>query len=424
VRRNSPHSPYLVNMKRLVILLLVWWCAQPTFAQRERVTSRRFFVTAGFNLGGAGFSPNFSQQLEGSARYRRTTNFAVGNVTDVNGNASFAIIANTTIGVHSGFIVRDKNKKGFTGIEFEFQQNKACYSFNNPFVYSFQGDSSVKWVMTDKYLRAGVTLQRTFFMSDVSAMGGEQHIYARLSYAHTFYNRNFNVRIVQDHFEDWTENGRGMTAKTIEANIGKGMISAEVGLKQFAPDKDRAIDIGVVVHVPLAPTYVDQYTFYQANAVVGKQNVTYHGSSLMLNFRYNFQGAVKVKVPDTTKPAPAIVQTVDTTERKMDVQLTYKTTHRKIKIIVYDRNEVDGDKISLYHNGKLVASNVVLKRRKKRFKVKLEPGSNYILMYAENLGDIPPNTAAVVIKSGRKKKNVTISSDESKSGAIELIYLK
>jgi len=144
----------------------------------------------------------------------------------------------------------------------------------------------------------------------------------------------------------------------------------------------------------------------------------------MLNFRYNFQGAVKVKVPDTTKPAPAIVQTVDTTERKMDVQLTYKTTHRKIKIIVYDRNEVDGDKISLYHNGKLVASNVVLKRRKKRFKVKLEPGSNYILMYAENLGDIPPNTAAVVIKSGRKKKNVTISSDESKSGAIELIYLK
>jgi len=69
-----------------------------------------------------------------------------------------------------------------------------------------------------------------------------------------------------------------------------------------------------------------------------------------------------------------------------------------------------------------VKKNLKLRKHKRRFRIKLRPGSNILVMYAENLGTIPPNTAAVVIKDGRRKRNVNLVSDNGKSGAVEIIY--
>ena len=52
-----------------------------------------------------------------------------------------------------------------------------------------------------------------------------------------------------------------------------------------------------------------------------------------------------------------------------------------------------------------------------------EEYNSHFQLYAENLGDIPPNTAAVQIKDGKKKRNVNLVSDYGKSGAVELIYV-
>jgi hypothetical protein len=43
-------------------------------------------------------------------------------------------------------------------------------------------------------------------------------------------------------------------------------------------------------------------------------------------------------------------------------------------------------------------------------------------MYAENLGEIPPNTALMVVTDGDKRYEVRISSDYKKSGTIHFVH--
>ena len=43
-------------------------------------------------------------------------------------------------------------------------------------------------------------------------------------------------------------------------------------------------------------------------------------------------------------------------------------------------------------------------------------------MYAENLGEIPPNTALMVVTDGKNRYEVRIASDLEKSGAIRFVH--
>ncbi|WP_165352408.1 hypothetical protein [Flavobacterium anhuiense] len=45
-----------------------------------------------------------------------------------------------------------------------------------------------------------------------------------------------------------------------------------------------------------------------------------------------------------------------------------------------------------------------------------------VILVAENLGDIPPNTALMKIKAGDKKYEIKITSDEQKNAVINFKY--
>ena len=49
-------------------------------------------------------------------------------------------------------------------------------------------------------------------------------------------------------------------------------------------------------------------------------------------------------------------------------------------------------------------------------------GTNELLMYAENLGSIPPNTALMVVTDASSRYEVRITSDLEKSGVIRFIH--
>ena len=52
-------------------------------------------------------------------------------------------------------------------------------------------------------------------------------------------------------------------------------------------------------------------------------------------------------------------------------------------------------------------------------------GKEYeLIMYADNLGLIPPNTALMVVTAGNKKMEVFMSSSEQKSAAVRFVYRK
>lgn len=378
--------------------------------------------TIGLNGGMIGYSPHRLEQLSGNNHFERTSNFGMGVVTDNEGRRRLSITANTSLGLHAGVMLANKKGTHFTTLEAQFQANKACYSFNAPFYFTYQTDTFAKWVMTDKYLCYGIAAQHSFSLQPSGNPANAVFIYVRGAFSQTFNHRNFDTKITEGRFEDWTQNGTGMKATTTMANQKSYMLTFEAGRRNFSIDYDRTFDIGVAVHLPFKKTYVDQYEFFQNNVSVGKSNVTYIGATVMLNMRYTFNYQMKERQRDTTLPRPELYAGVDTV-REVDVQESFTVRHKYIKIMVWDRNEIDGDVVSLFMNDELIKKNLKLRKRKRRFRIKLNQGSNILVMYAENLGTIPPNTAAVVVKHGRKKRNVNLVSDNGKSGAVEIIYV-
>ncbi len=96
----------------------------------------------------------------------------------------------------------------------------------------------------------------------------------------------------------------------------------------------------------------------------------------------------------------------------------------KLTIEVWDHEEIDGDKISLYCNGIWITRNYELAAEKKSFTFTLTPGKeNILIFHAENLGYYPPNTTAIRIvdEYGNDETHI-MRSNLDQSSAIEFKY--
>ncbi len=95
----------------------------------------------------------------------------------------------------------------------------------------------------------------------------------------------------------------------------------------------------------------------------------------------------------------------------------------KIEVSVWDDETVDGDTISIYFNGEWLLKDYALKRKKKTIKLNVSRNAdNYLILYAKNEGLRPPNTAAVLIKDGKKARRVALSSDLENCDAINFRF--
>lgn len=94
----------------------------------------------------------------------------------------------------------------------------------------------------------------------------------------------------------------------------------------------------------------------------------------------------------------------------------------KIKLEVYDNGTIDYDSVSLLLNGKLVLPKTMLNHHSVKLTIDLDESLefNELGMFAENLGLIPPNTAALIIHDGKKKYEITLNSDFTKNAIIQL----
>ena len=69
---------------------------------------------------------------------------------------------------------------------------------------------------------------------------------------------------------------------------------------------------------------------------------------------------------------------------------------------------------------KLVLSRKRLTEKALTLKVNLDESANYheLVMVAENLGEIPPNTSLMVVKAGKQQYEVRITSTEQKNAVV------
>ncbi|HTD92160.1 MAG TPA: hypothetical protein VK644_00040 [Chitinophagaceae bacterium] len=97
-----------------------------------------------------------------------------------------------------------------------------------------------------------------------------------------------------------------------------------------------------------------------------------------------------------------------------------------VTVKIYDNGEIDDDSISVYLDKKLVLSNKRLTASALTLKLKMdeENPEHELVMVAENLGRIPPNTSLMVVEAGDQRFDVRITSTEQKNAVIRFRYEK
>lgn len=99
-----------------------------------------------------------------------------------------------------------------------------------------------------------------------------------------------------------------------------------------------------------------------------------------------------------------------------------ETEAGEIKIDVYDNGDIDGDTVTIYHNNTLVVSHARLTQKPITFRinVNLEHPYHEVVMVANNLGSIPPNTSLMIVTAGSKRHEVFITSNQQKNAKVIL----
>ena len=109
--------------------------------------------------------------------------------------------------------------------------------------------------------------------------------------------------------------------------------------------------------------------------------------------------------------------------REKEVVKTVTINSADVKIELYDNAEIDHDTITVLVNDKVLLYRQMLTDKPLTIHFNALPGVQYeLVMYADNLGDIPPNTALMMVTAGSEKFEVFMSSTEEKSAAVHLVY--
>ena len=93
-----------------------------------------------------------------------------------------------------------------------------------------------------------------------------------------------------------------------------------------------------------------------------------------------------------------------------------------LQLSLFDNGEVDGDTVSVLMNGEVIIAKQRLSTNAFRQTIYLDKSKDNIelLMYAENLGSIPPNTGLLVVKDGKDIYEIRFRGDYEKNAAIIL----
>lgn len=142
------------------------------------------------------------------------------------------------------------------------------------------------------------------------------------------------------------------------------------------------------------------------------------------------QPTVATVVPPAPKPQPVVVAPViapsatsgaaDLDKRAIRVEQALYFDNDSLVLTLYDNGEVDGDTVTVVMNGNIVFSKQGLstKANTKTVYIPANADSVKFIMYAENLGEIPPNTGLMVVMDGEKRYDLRFSADLKSSAAI------
>ncbi len=140
--------------------------------------------------------------------------------------------------------------------------------------------------------------------------------------------------------------------------------------------------------------------------------------------------SVKIKIntppvvktnPPITVPKPAVLK-----NRTNELMKSLTVTSPDVTVRLYDNGEIDDDTISVYLDNKLMLSSKRLTTAPLtiKFTINEDDADHELIMVAENLGRIPPNTSLMVVEAGEQRFEVRITSTEQKNAVVRFRYQK
>ena len=136
--------------------------------------------------------------------------------------------------------------------------------------------------------------------------------------------------------------------------------------------------------------------------------------------------------PKTTSAPPIAISkpvivpakaATDIAKRKIEIIRNVSFKSDSLVLSLYDNGEIDGDTVSIVLNDKVIIAKQRLSTSVINTTVYTSqyPGDSLkLIMYAENLGSIPPNTGLLIIQDGDDRHEIRFEGDLQKNSAIIL----
>jgi len=281
--------------------------------------------------------------------------------------------------------------KGFIGIQggesftYVLELKDSTNDFVTGFAYTYADEGKdVKATVVGKINRVSKTLD----FSETSII----------------YNRGFTSKAVICLLQSHLTNKEGnLSGKIDTKTAGIGSLPCSSGSISFlSADEIKALFNGYQPKVPKEATPVEPNIAEKPKTPV---KITYVNKDSINNARYN-QPAPQPKVSKITQGTDKTIEWVSD----------------KIILEVWDGTAVDGDRITITLNGKVVLENYSL--RSEKHKLVLETGGNelnVINIIALNEGGDPPNTANITLRDGDKTYDIVAHNHTDKKSVIKII---
>jgi hypothetical protein len=171
-----------------------------------------------------------------------------------------------------------------------------------------------------------------------------------------------------------------------------------------------------IVSTPPVKKPVEKTPTVKSPAV--KTNPTVAKPKIDTTVKINTPPVVKAK-PVEIIPKPAVLKA-----RTNELMKTLTVTSPEVIVKLYDNGEIDGDTISVYLDNKLMMSSKGLTAAPLiiKFSINDDNIEHELIMVAENLGRIPPNTSLMIVEAGEQRFDVRITSTEKKNAVVRFRY--
>jgi hypothetical protein len=133
-----------------------------------------------------------------------------------------------------------------------------------------------------------------------------------------------------------------------------------------------------------------------------------------------------ISAPPVIKAKPKIIPRLVAAElasRKTEIIRNIFFQSDSLILSLYDNGQVDGDTVSVVINDRIIIARQGLNTKAVTTTVYTAAGSGdslRLIMYAENLGSIPPNTGLLILQDGNDRYEIRFEGDYQKNSAIIL----